>query len=163
MIKKTINLLFAALIALPLCASADDDGFKIHMNNGMSKEFTFTEVGKIQFNSEGFFVLDTQKNLLGGFQFDEVAKITFEGITTGLGQTMTDESENISIKVDYAGTTLSVSGLNSQKRNTMRLYNVSGNLIMNSSEFNDSQIDISALPEGIYILSVNNTTFKFKK
>lgn len=152
----------AAALASPTSVFADDDGFIIHLNNGGADAFKFSETKKITFEGDGFTVIDTQTNTKGSYFFDDVAKITFENVTTGIQGVVTG-SEGLQFFMNNDHSQIMVDGLSADERNTMRIHTVAGTTVMNSSRFNSNSIDITSLPEGIYILTINNQTFKFKK
>ena len=163
MIKNSFCLLFAVAAAMPTNVFADDDGFKVHLSNGASQLFTFSETKKIIFNEEGFTVKGTDVNDLGSFFFDDVAKITFENATTDIKGVQSENGSELSISLSSDRCTIMVSGIETGRNNVMRMHTVTGTTVMSPKNFNGTQIDISNLPGGIYILSINNNTFKFKK
>ena len=158
MIKKFIYLLLIA--ASPLNMMADDDGFVIRMNNGAADAFKFSETKKITFSGDGLNVIDLNSNVMSTYLFDDIEKIVFESNFTGIDGVVS-EGENVQFCLSDDGQKIMLGGVSNGC--SMRLYNVTGTMVMNMSRFDGTEIDVSNLPAGIYVLSVNNQTFKFKK
>ena len=152
--------MLAMAAACPMNLFADDDGFVVRMNNGTAEAFKFSETKKITFNADGFNVIDTQSKNVGTYLFEEVAKITFDNELTGIEQAISD-GEDVMFRLSADRQSVEVSGIGADS--VMRLHSITGTTVMSTASFNGSSVDISNLPEGIYILSINNKTFKFKK
>ena len=161
--KKSISLLFAVAAAMPTSVFADDDGFMVHLYDGAAEAFSFSETKKIVFNDNGFTVEGTAASQLRSFNFDDVAKITFEDVQTAIGSVKSEDSADIDICLSSDRNTILLNGIDGSRRNIMRIYSVTGTTVVSSKNFSEPSVDISNLPEGIYILTINNNTFKFKK
>ena len=160
MIKRSIYLILTALIFSHICAYADDEGFVIRMNNGTDNAFAFSETKKITFNADGFTVVDNNSRDAGSYFFDDVQKIYFSNSLTGIENAVA-EGEGVRFALTADGQKIIVAGISGSCM--LRMHTVTGTTVMSSKNFTDGSIDISNLPSGIYILSLNNQTFKFKK
>lgn len=50
-----------------------------------------------------------------------------------------------------------------REKNNIVIYSLDGKILLQEEKSNNEQIDISLLEKGIYVLKVNNRTFKFSK
>lgn len=162
MIKKSILLLWAALTVLPSAVSADDDGLIIHLANGGKNSFIFSEMKKIVFDSNNLIIVNIFGSESNTYLFDDIRKITFSDTVTGIESTSVTGSSELDIRLAADGSRIFVGGAAGSIDKPVRLFSVAGTMVMAGS-LKDGSIDISALPQGIYILSVENQTFKFKK
>lgn len=129
-------------------------------NNGKAQEsWRLMDVGKVTFDEGNIVVAHSTGNY--SFPISEVLSIKFtdsgsqgptavEKISDGVAQVRIATGEN-SIRV--IGST---SG-------QVAIWAVTGQQIYNNRGWRGEEIDISNLERGIYIITINNSTFKFKK
>lgn len=106
-------------------------------------------------NSQYFSVLDLNGNVLA----EDVLRVQFRKLdTTGVKNIQVDEPQNM-LK-SYVKDKLILVGV----RGTVNLYSVSGMKVASTQAMEQETIvDVSTLPEGIYIIKCGRQSFKFNK
>lgn len=148
-----------ASVIIPFSASADDVLIKIYgAGNSSAEEFVLDEVKKLTFQDDYFTVMT-----FGGesrfFNYDETGRIVFTSVATGIAQ-VTPEGVS-SIDISYDGSVLRITGCKSSAQ--LRIYDVTGRPVIGKTINGDTDISTENLPSGVYILKLNNRTFKFSR
>ena len=84
--------------------------------------------------------------------------LKFEDVTTSIAG-VTDNASKL--QVAYDGNTISVAGL--AKAENAAIYSIGGEKVVNLKSWNGSPVNVGSLTNGVYILKVNNKSFKFIK
>lgn len=132
----------------------------IHSVDGSLLEKSLGEVKSLAFKEGGFSVSDLKGQALGDFAFSKVQKIEFISDITGIGETI-EESSKLGLNVSR--NTLIVTGWAGNQPGVVTIVGMSGQRLYHATNWDGAAIDISALPSGVYVLKVNNETFKFRK
>ena len=163
-IKKTV---FALLASFLVSSSAlADEGIKIKVFSSYDSsvsEFNIDWLRKISFSNDGitFIYKDGVQDgspLEQFFAYGDVAKMTFAGLVDGIDNVKTDKNGNIEIA--YDGRTIKVSGCDAGQ---LMVFDIAGRPVIRESVSGESVISTDNLASGVYILKVNNKTFKFNK
>ena len=156
--RKTV-LALAASVMLPFSANADDVvTFRITGQDGAVKEFVLDDISRLTFGAETFTMVFNNAAANEEFRYDDVLNMQFgfDGIT-GVQQ-VADEAD---ITIRYDGVMLIIDGCPEGAR--LAVYDISGRPVINQSVQESAQISTEQLTAGVYILKINNKTFKFSK
>ncbi|MDD7317265.1 MAG: T9SS type A sorting domain-containing protein [Prevotella sp.] len=99
------------------------------------------------------------------YAFEDVYSICFGLNTSGI-TTVTRSGEQkgkLLLHVTNNGSTVSVSGWQAGKSSDVKFYNTSGSLVKELKQWSGSDIDITSLPKGVYIIKVGDKAAKFNK
>lgn len=158
--KNSVMAILASFI-LPMSAMADGEGLsiKVFHGTGAPTEYSLDAVRKITFQEDGFTVaFKNAEQADASFFYDEVGKIMFGEVSTGIENVQKEEGSDIAIS--YDGRTLNVTTAEAAQ---LRLFDVSGRPVISERISGNAQVSTENLSAGVYILKVNNKTFKFSK
>lgn len=149
------------LVMMLWCGLANGQSFMTFYDTagGPMASWSLHEVSKVTFD-EGNIVV---KNLAGDdiFAINEVLSIKFtdQGIDdpTSVEKISSDVS---SIRIATDENSVRVIGANAGR---VVIWAVNGQQLYNNRNWHGESIDITQLERGIYIITINNNTFKFKK
>ena len=159
-IKKGILAMITSVV-IPFSAFADDGvTFKVIGTEGNVKEYSLEEIQRLTFQEETFTVMFNSN--LGDeiFRYDDVQSIQFGPVSTGLENIRIDDAAG-KFAISYDGTILSISGCSDKAQLTV--YDISGRPIISQNINGNAAISTESLNSGVYILKINNKTFKFSK
>ena len=159
--KKKLGL-FAFVLAMAGSWSPMQAQVKlvVHSVDGTLLTTSLDEVKSLVFNESGFSVNPLKGQSLGTFDFSKVSKIEFVSETTGIGDLIANPSR---LGLSVSRSSLKVTGWNAGESATVALYSMSGQCCYQDNSWSGEVINISTLPSGVYVLKVNNETFKFSK
>lgn len=131
----------------------------VHSVDGTLLEANLGDVKSLAFKETGFNLSSKANQLLGQFAFKDVKKIEFLSTTTGVSDVIANSSQ---LGLNISHNALKITGWNGNST-PVNIFGVSGQCYYNEANWNGSEIDITTLPTGVYVLKVNNETFKFRK
>ena len=159
MLKNTKGILFIlALWALfvPFCG-AQTTIVNVHLNGGGTQSFEIADNGKLYFQNDYLFIEDGL-NLPYSFQVSSIQKMTFSYVE-GIQEIETDECR---IYPNPSSSYLKISSQNADL-NHYQIFSSDGRMVLEGISRNDEPVDIHALAKGLYMVKVNDKTFKITK
>ncbi|MEG0949579.1 MAG: T9SS type A sorting domain-containing protein [Bacteroidales bacterium] len=160
--KKLLFLSSAICIGISCCISSlsAQVDIVVHTVTPEGSWHTAPEnIQKISFTDVGVSFLNKDKTSIH-VPFDEFKKITFIDAITGIPQS---EADPLSLSLFLQNDYLIVKGWNESQTTTGYIHSSNGALVQMNKNWNGQPIDISTLSPGVYLLSINNSTFKFCK
>ena len=150
----------------------------------MNKKFTLTfallsllAVGNAHADSKLVAVDSPSATTLASFSLSDISKLSFAdgkmmvtlsdettkevALNTNLTAIAGVTDNDSKLQVVYDGNTISVAGL--AKAENAAIYSIGGEKVVNLKSWNGSQVNVGSLSNGVYILKVNNKSFKFIK
>lgn len=147
--------------------------------------FSLLTVGKANADTKLVAVDSPTATTVASFSLNDISKLSFAG--DKMVVTMTDKSSKevalstslvlkfdntetaishvsgagSSLKLAYDGSLLSAAGLD--RSADAAIYSVGGQKVLNLKSWNGSPVSTESLADGVYILKVNNKSFKFVK
>ena len=156
---KKILFLLMALALLPAVARADDAAQQlvVWLKNGQKTYFDLSEQPRTSF-SGGLLVIKTNA-METSYQRSNILRYTYEGISTGIEKVT--KQKNMTVGQTSDGAILR----NVPKDTVVKLYDVNGLLLETRTSDGRSPITISFARRhaGVYIVNVNEQSFKFWK
>lgn len=151
-----------ASVIVPMSVSAQDDDTKlvIYSHDGSAPvEISIYDIRKVTFQDDTFtMVYEDGIAADQQFAYDDVRCVKFSGETTGIGSVQSDQLGD-DITISRGASSIIVGGVT--ERAQLRLFDISGRPVLSQTLTSDTTISTEALPAGVYILRVNNKTFKF--
>lgn len=130
----------------------------VQTSSGGQTSVPLDNVRKITFDN-GNMVLSTNGNEDFELPLDDIMKILFDKDGSNVDRIVADTNLQL---VRNSRNTIGITGLETTA--DARIVNTAGSIVMIQRQWNGSDIDISALPSGVYVLVVdNNNIFKFSK
>lgn len=155
-LQRTRNFMLATVLTLSLPMMADDDWMIVFQNAyGEEQQISMTEVGSLVAIDDAydFSILSTS----GGVLAEGVLKVSFQqGSATGI-KPITQFGNMISRIASDKITIIGVKG-------KVTIYNTAGSLQSQvTANGDETVINISHLPSGVYIVKTDSQSFKFMK
>ena len=155
--KKILTSLFACAALLP-AVSASAGVVRFLPENGEAvKTAPLTTDTRITF---GQGVTVTNGSETESMSWDAFSRLSFY-VSTGLEGVVADPSAQIRLRENPVDNLLMVEGAFSDS--PLGIYSVSGVCHLSLSHWRGESLDVSSLPAGLYILSIDNKTVKFFK
>lgn len=130
----------------------------VQSTSGQQTSVPLDNVKKITFDN-GNLLLSTNGNEDFELPLDDIMKILFDKDGSNVDRIVADTNLQL---VRNSRNTIGITGLETTA--DARIVNTAGCIVMIQRQWNGSDIDISALPSGVYVLVVgNNNIFKFSK
>lgn len=149
-------LLFVSLLVGLGSSFAQD--IVVQTSSGGQTSVPLDNVRKITFDN-GNMVLSTNGNEDFELLLDDIMKILFDEDGSNVDRIVADTNLQL---VRNSRNSIGVTGLETAA--DARIVNTAGSIVMMQRQWNGSDLDISALPSGVYVLVVgNNNIFKFSK
>ena len=155
-LTMTKVLLLAVLCLCSSAIKADDMVLQVWLADGQTMSINLNEEPRTTY-SDGNLVIMTTKTTVT-FPLEKVKKFTYRDASNGISQ------PNV-VKAAFSadGETLSFSDLKSGT--TILLYNVAGQLLrsVTPDSGNRAVVSVSQLPTGVYVVKMNDATYKITK
>lgn len=149
-------LLFVSLVVGLGSSFAQD--IVVQTSSGGQTSVPLDNVRKITFDN-GNLLLSTNGSDDFELPLDDIMKIFFKEGDAGVDRIVTDANLKL---VRNSRNSIGVTGLETAA--DARIVNTAGSIVMIQRQWSGSDINISALPSGVYVLVVgNNNIFKFSK
>lgn len=149
------KIALSLLIALACISAKAEDGKSLYVtfNDGQKVEFALAKTPEVTFGNNQMTIKTTDTTT--SYDLTTVASFTYNASTTGISKT---ETEN---KLVWEGNRIIVDGIN----NKVHVYTIDGKNVGLSPIVNGSKtvINIDTLTKGIYIIKVNNQSFKIAR
>lgn len=155
--KKKKLLVCIGLVACASCFAQDD--VTINLSSG-KKVYKVEDIKSMTFEGN-VLKINKQSADADSYQLADVLGISFD--TTSGVENLKVEGEKLSINVKAGSNLIEINGYNGKKQYTIGIYNLSGEKVLGYDNWKGETVDISALPQGIYVFKINNTTLKFRK
>lgn len=152
------------LIATLSVAGSAFAGDKIDVKTAAgSSSYEADGVEQIRFDDTGIVIVKSDSNG-DTFPIGDVQAIVFSD-GQGAVQSITAEGQSARLTafIPRDGSSLTVFGWDSDETASLKLYNASGSLVKQVDGWNGSQVDISDLPHGVYILNIGGKSAKIRK
>lgn len=160
MIKKSFLFTLLSLNSLGML-QAQEDKIVVHSKNDAPWEIGISELRKIEVSETGLNFIGTNGQSLNTKSFLDLEKISFNLTTSGILNDIV--TPDCFVYPNPATDFLNVAGWNSEKTISIAIYSINGQLMDSQENWNGGPISVTHLPQGLYLLKLNNQTFKFRK
>ena len=92
---------------------------------------------------------------------DDITEITFS-LTSGFTNVRMGET-GITVSAERGTGVLHINGTKPGQTYDVAVYDAAGRTVWSDKKWSGQAVDLSGKPAGVYILNINNTTFKFSK
>lgn len=159
-IRKTVLAMMASLFISSSVFAEDGIKIKVVKVDGMAPvEYSINDIRKITFQEYGFTIMLNDGTSDSSMEYSDVQKMVFDNVITGIDNVKSEKVDNIAIT--YNGSVIKVSGC--EEAAQLRLFDISGRPVISQNIQGEAVISTENLASGVYILRVNNKTFKFNK
>lgn len=155
--KRAFTILVALAIGLGAAAQVT---VNVAMTDGTERNAIVYSTGEVYINTTSVIVMSsTQSGQTVSFAIDSIAKITFSG---SVGIRNVADAAPLTLRPNPATDILTVSGAGMAPQ-TLTVYNAAGTEVMRSEYTGEMALNVSALPQGIYLMRVGDSFAKFAK
>ena len=159
-LRKTVLAMMASLFVSS--AALADDGIKIKVVSNVDGvapvEYALDDIRKITFQEYGFTIMLNDGTSDSSFEYSDIQKMVFGNVSTGI-ENVKHES-NGDIAFDYDGAAIRVSGV---EKAQLMVFDIAGRPVISQKVQGEAVVSTENLSAGVYIVKVNNNTFKFSK
>ena len=128
--------------------------------SGQDKQFAVSLIGQIKFDNRVMYLYDKSHTELGHTAVSDISTITFkEGQQTSISETAVS---SVNIYPNPTQDALVINGLRDVQ--TVRVYDLQGKLLLSvQAQSDNTEVNVSNLPQGDYLLQVGAEIVKFIK
>ena len=154
-------IVILSLLLLSVLAKAEMS-LNIEPLSGTEKQYAESIIGKICFQNKQVCLYDKQGIELGRTPISEIDRIVFKGVAEILTET-NETQQHVLVYPNPAMESIIVSHVPSGQ--TIRVFDLQGRILQSVevAESEDTQINVSALPQGSYLLQIGAQIVKFSK
>ena len=160
-IRKTVLAMMTSLLISSSAFADEDLKIKVVSNvDGVAPvEYAINDIRKITFQEYGFTIMLKDGTSDSSFEYIDIQKMVFDNVNTGIDNVKSEKADGIAIS--YDGSSIKVSGC--AEASQLRVFDIAGRPVISESIKGEAVISTENLSSGVYILRVNNKTFKFNK
>ena len=153
---KNLSFLLLLLCGI-VVGEAQTTTVEVRLQSGGIHSYEMSATGKLYFQNDYLFI-DDGINTPYSFQVSDVEKMLFS-YNISIEDIVTEECR---VYPNPVSSFLKISSANTEV-NHYRLFSIDGRELVSGSCHNDETVNVSALPQGLYLLKVNGQTFKISK
>lgn len=150
------RICFAAFFFSAFCSYAQS-GIKIRYYDGTEQQFNVAETGKLYFSGENLVILQHETASEVTLPTSIIRKITFAEYTLATAS-VGENKGSLKLYPNPASDYVTISGL--KQKSLLKIYALSGQMVLSQTYIPDSQLDVGRLKSGIYLVQIDNVTFK---
>src|SRR5574344_1626960 len=154
--KKVIYSLLLMMLGCVFGAKSQN-GMVIQFSDNTVQSFDLQTNGGVFFFSDTMRVID-KNGAIGNYPISIIQKVYFETLSS---ISNIDNNANMFVYPNPAKNYIKLANVNNNAK--VSIFSLDGKMLYNNNYQTQSQIDISSLDKGIYVIKVNDRTFKFSK
>lgn len=148
------------VMGLATCAGCfAQDNITINLASG-KKTYKVDDIKSMTFEGNSLKV-NKQTDEADTYLFADITSISFN--TTDGVKDLKIEGGKLAINVKPGSSIIEINGYDSKERYSVAVFNLAGEKVLDNKAWKGEPVDISALPQGVYVFKINNTTLKFRK
>ena len=156
---KNVFFLLAALVATHLLYAQVT--VTVVKTDGVRQDISLDATGEIYFNTASMIIMTgTETGNIVTFSLDDVAKVLFDGSNVNIHDV--SNAPQISLFPNPSRNFFTVVGIGSEQQQ-LSVYNINGMQVLQGRYSDGEPVDISALPQGIYLVRVGMSFEKLIK
>ena len=161
--KKSVMLAGILLLLFGASLAQEQTTIKLTIHDNTEQNYAIEHTGKLWFDNNNLIInVDNSKAPIS-IPLSSIRKITFDGNGNTIGVNEVDTNkETILIFPNPAISYFDLKTSGTEKLN-VRIFNTNGLLVENGTYMDGSRVDISHLTAGIYVIVVNNQSFRLIK
>lgn len=158
--RKTLLLSFAFLGSI-FALKGQSSSLVLKLTDGTTQTTALSSVRKLSFSGTSM-ILSFTSGSTQSVEESLISKIMFSDVSSAVEE-VNKQSTDLSVYPNPSHEYIRICNL-SDDATTYSLYNSEGHLIQSGQlTASDTKITISQLPQGLYMVRINNTTLKFIK
>ena len=156
--RNTLLVIFLLMLLTISMKNYAQNSMLIQLKSGSVLSYTLASTSKISFlNNNLLYAPDNSSTAI-----DQITKITF-GVTSGTND-VNENNVTLGVSPNPAHDYIVLTNLISSENGKVSIYSATGvQVILRQISSSTETVDVSSLPQGIYIVRVNNQTAKFIK
>lgn len=156
-ILKQVALL---LLLLPSTLVFSQTGLRVFYVSGTNQTFNVATSGALYFESDNLYIKTDGTTAPTTIPVSIIQKLTFTNVTTAV--TAVADHKKVILYPNPSSDFFRII-TNSTDNLKVRVYSLTGQLVHQGIYVNEQNIDVSNLTTGLYVVQVDNSTFKFVK
>ena len=158
--QKHINKAFVIAALMGANLTIDAQTKMVVQTSGGDTEFSISELSKITF-ADNKLNVNMMNNYNSHFALSTVEKIVFQNTSNSIDNNSVDEMAKHAVY--FKNGSLCVNNWNHADITNVMIYSMSGQMVESIKQWNGQPINLDRLTNGIYIIRLNDETYKFIK
>ena len=155
-------LLFLFFSSWITITAQETSTLKVLMLDGQEKSQALSVIGRLEFSADSLFLVANDGSILCGELKDNIQRIEFCTDDMPHALMSTNSEQHIHIFPNPVQQIVHIKGIKANE--TIRIFSLSGNLIISTCASNiNTDLDVSDLPNGQYLLQINTQVLKLIK
>lgn len=148
------------LLLFKCSVSFSQTGIRVFYYTGTTQVFDIATTGKLYFAADNLYIKTDGTTAPTTIPVNIIRKITF--VENTLAVTSVGDTKKVILSPNPSSDFFRISSDYTEGFN-VKVYSLTGQLVHQGIYVNDQNIDVSTLSTGLYLVQVNNSTFKFIK
>ncbi|AWI25451.1 T9SS type A sorting domain-containing protein [Flavobacterium pallidum] len=136
-------------------------GVTVTYYDGNTQVFNVTEAGKLYFETDNLYIKLNGTTAPTTIPVNIIRKIIFSDAALGT-TTLSENKNNLALYPNPGADVISISSDSGEDLKT-NIYSTTGQLLLKGIYKSGQDINVYALPAGLYLVQVNDVTIKFSK
>ncbi|MCI6671553.1 MAG: T9SS type A sorting domain-containing protein [Prevotella sp.] len=161
--RRLLSIALTALAALGSSeAFAQEATLTITPSNGdNTSEYPLKSIRRIEFGTFGMLIVGEEFKAEPLWKLSAIKTIQFVGLTNKIDKPKSNTAAQL--KIYQEGNFLYLSGLSAMEKANVAIFDLSGQIVLQTKVAEKEAIDATNMKAGVYIIKANNTTLKFIK
>lgn len=155
--KKMLFLLFF----LSAIFSFAQSGVKITFYTATESNYNIDATGKLYFSGDNLLVKETSTSNDVTIPISIIQKITLTSFVLATSEVGANNSQ-LTLYPNPSTDFIKIKAKNTEKL-IVKIFSMSGQLLLKGNYLSDESIDVSSLKSGVYLIQANDSTFKLMK
>ncbi len=157
--KASITMALGLFLGTSAFAQSASE-FTVSTKQG-NKSYKIADVRSMVIEGNNLLVTKSGSSDSDSYQLADITSIIFN-LADGIAETKLADGK-LSIYSPANSNLIYVKGYELSKSYDVTVYGSNGNTVMHDADWKGQPVDVSKLPNGVYIFKINNSTFKFRK
>lgn len=155
-------LLAGVLLGTLACGAAAATDMTVALRSGGEQSFEVTDHSILHFGNGVLSISSDEQNTSPGIRLADIESIKFRSGAQGMNDLTDSASSALRLRRNPVNDFLEFEGTASYPAR-VEIFSLQGSRLISIPAWSGNPIDVTSLPQGIYLLTVDNSTFKFIK
>ena len=158
--RKLFSAVITAIMTMSFSQTYAQTQLVVTPHSGDVGKYAITDIQKITFDANGMHIIGSKFSVEPVWKLSVIKGIKFVSTPSGIGKVGNTEAEKI--KMSQRGDMIYFSGLGAEKAE-VAIFDLNGQTLLRAKVSDGEGIEVSNLHNGVFIIKLKNTTFKFVK
>ena len=161
--RKFFSAVITAIMTMSFSQTYAQTQLVVTPHSGDVGKYAIADIQKITFDASGMHIVGSKFSVEPVWKLSVIKEIKFVKTSDGIDKVdKVDNAETEEIKISQRGDMLYFNGLGSEQAE-VTIYDLKGQTMLRTRVADGEGIEASNLHNGVFIIKIKNTTFKFVK